>query len=54
VAQGVESEQQAKYLAVLGCEQIQGSAISRPKGFDEITSYFKGDRADMRFAALTA
>jgi EAL domain-containing protein (putative c-di-GMP-specific phosphodiesterase class I) len=54
VAVGVESEVQAKCLARLGCEQIQGSVISMPKAFDEITSYFKGDRADANFAVLTA
>jgi EAL domain-containing protein (putative c-di-GMP-specific phosphodiesterase class I) len=54
VAEGVESEKQAKYLALMGCEQIQGSVISMPKAFEEITSYFKGDRADTDFAALTA
>jgi hypothetical protein len=50
VAAGVESEEQAKCLAPMGCEQIQGSIISMPKAFDEITSYFKGDRADTDFA----
>ena len=54
VAVGIESEEQAKCLAPMGCEQIQGSIISMPKAFDEITSYFKGDRADTDVAALMA
>jgi diguanylate cyclase len=37
IAEGVEEEQQAEYLRLLRCDQIQGYLISRPLPFDEIT-----------------
>ena len=39
VAEGVESEEQAKILRLLRCDQMQGYLISKPLGFDDITRY---------------
>lgn len=39
VAEGVESEEQAKFLRLLSCDQMQGYLISKPLPFDEMTSY---------------
>jgi diguanylate cyclase (GGDEF)-like protein len=39
VAEGVESEAQAKILHVLRCEQMQGYLISKPLSFDDMTAY---------------
>jgi hypothetical protein len=47
VAAGVESEEQAKCLAPMGCEQIQGSIISMPKAFDE--NHFVLQRRSCRY-----
>jgi diguanylate cyclase (GGDEF)-like protein/PAS domain S-box-containing protein len=45
VAEGVESEEQAKILRLLGCDQIQGYLISRPLPFDGITALLAGSAA---------
>ncbi|HYL17657.1 MAG TPA: bifunctional diguanylate cyclase/phosphodiesterase, partial [Burkholderiales bacterium] len=37
IAEGVEEEQQAECLRLLRCDQIQGSLISKPVPFDEMT-----------------
>jgi EAL domain-containing protein (putative c-di-GMP-specific phosphodiesterase class I) len=37
IAEGVEDEEQAKYLRLLRCDQIQGFLISKPLPFDAIT-----------------
>lgn len=39
VAEGVESEEQAKILRLLRCDQIQGYLISKPLPFDKMTAY---------------
>ena len=36
IAEGVEEEEQAKYLRLMHCDQIQGYLISKPLPFDEI------------------
>jgi diguanylate cyclase (GGDEF)-like protein/PAS domain S-box-containing protein len=41
VAEGVESEEQAKILRLLGCDQMQGYLIARPLPFDEITAFLQ-------------
>jgi EAL domain-containing protein (putative c-di-GMP-specific phosphodiesterase class I) len=37
VAEGVESEEQAKILHLLRCDQMQGYLISKPIPFDEMS-----------------
>ena len=39
VAEGVESEEQAKILRLLRCDLMQGYLISKPLSFDDMTSY---------------
>jgi diguanylate cyclase (GGDEF)-like protein/PAS domain S-box-containing protein len=39
VAEGVESEEQAKFLRLLRCDQMQGYLISKPLSFDEMTAW---------------
>jgi diguanylate cyclase len=38
IAEGVESEEQAKILRLLRCHQMQGYLISRPLPFEEMTA----------------
>ena len=38
VAEGVESEDEAKILRLLRCDQMQGYLVSRPLPFDDITA----------------
>jgi diguanylate cyclase (GGDEF)-like protein/PAS domain S-box-containing protein len=40
IAEGVESEEQAKILRLLRCDQMQGYLISKPLPFDEIATLF--------------
>jgi diguanylate cyclase (GGDEF)-like protein len=44
VAEGVESEEQAKFLRLLRCDQMQGYLISKPLPFDEMTAYLARSR----------
>jgi diguanylate cyclase len=39
VAEGVESEEQAKILRLIGCDQMQGYLISKPVPFEEMTEF---------------
>lgn len=39
VAEGVETDAQAKLLALLRCDQIQGYLVSKPLAFDDMTAY---------------
>ncbi|MGA8708936.1 MAG: EAL domain-containing protein [Steroidobacteraceae bacterium] len=39
VAEGVETEDQAKLLAMLRCDQIQGYLVSKPLPFDDMTAF---------------
>jgi diguanylate cyclase (GGDEF)-like protein/PAS domain S-box-containing protein len=39
VAEGVESEEQAKILRLIGCDQMQGYLISKPIPFAEMTAF---------------
>jgi diguanylate cyclase (GGDEF)-like protein len=41
VAEGVESEEQAKILRLLRCDQMQGYLISKPLSFDDMTAYLR-------------
>jgi len=45
VAEGVESEEQAKILRLLRCDQMQGYLMSKPLSFDDMTEYLLRDRA---------
>jgi EAL domain-containing protein (putative c-di-GMP-specific phosphodiesterase class I) len=46
VAEGVESEEQAKILRLLGCDQIQGYLVSKPLPFDEMTAFLESRRGN--------
>jgi EAL domain-containing protein (putative c-di-GMP-specific phosphodiesterase class I) len=39
VAEGVDSEEQAKILRLLGCDQIQGFLVSVPRDFDAMAGF---------------
>jgi EAL domain-containing protein (putative c-di-GMP-specific phosphodiesterase class I) len=45
IAEGVEEEEQAKYLSLLRCDQIQGYLVSKPVPFDEITPFLRASQA---------
>jgi diguanylate cyclase (GGDEF)-like protein len=42
VAEGVESEEQAKILRLLHCDQMQGYLVSHPMSFEEMAGYLRG------------
>jgi diguanylate cyclase (GGDEF)-like protein/PAS domain S-box-containing protein len=44
VAEGVESEEQAKFLRLLRCDQMQGFLISKPLAFEDMTAYLRRSR----------
>jgi EAL domain-containing protein (putative c-di-GMP-specific phosphodiesterase class I) len=44
VAEGVEEEEQAQQLRLLGCDQIQGFLVSKPVPFDEMTRLLRAER----------
>jgi diguanylate cyclase (GGDEF)-like protein len=52
VAEGVESEEQAKFLRLLRCDQMQGYLISKPLPFDEMTAYLSRSRNSAPQSAL--
>lgn len=41
VAEGVDSEEQARFLRLLRCDEIQGYLFSRPVPFDEMNALLK-------------
>jgi EAL domain-containing protein (putative c-di-GMP-specific phosphodiesterase class I) len=41
VAEGVESEEQAKILRLLHCDQMQGYLVSHPLSFEEMAAYLR-------------
>ncbi|MBT9493330.1 MAG: EAL domain-containing protein [Paucibacter sp.] len=41
VAEGVETEEQAKILRLLRCDQMQGFLVSRPVPFEQISDYLR-------------
>ena len=45
VAEGVESEEQAKILRLVRCDQMQGYLISRPVPFDDMTTFLGRHRS---------
>jgi PAS domain S-box-containing protein/diguanylate cyclase (GGDEF)-like protein len=42
IAEGVETEEQAKLLRLLRCDEVQGYLFGRPVPFDEFTSLLEG------------
>ena len=44
VAEGVESEEQAKILRLVRCDQMQGYLISKPVSFDDMSTYLARNR----------
>ena len=44
VAEGVESEEQAKFLRLLRCDQMQGYLISKPLSCEDLTAYLARSR----------
>jgi diguanylate cyclase (GGDEF)-like protein len=42
VAEGVESQEQAKLLRLLRCDQMQGYLVSKPVAFDELSAQLGG------------
>ena len=44
IAEGVEEEQQAQYLRLLRCDQIQGYLVSKAAPFDEITHFLRASQ----------
>jgi diguanylate cyclase (GGDEF)-like protein len=44
VAEGVESEEQAKILRLVRCDQMQGYLISKPLSFDDMSAYLARNR----------
>jgi EAL domain-containing protein (putative c-di-GMP-specific phosphodiesterase class I) len=44
VAEGVESEEQAKILRLVRCDQMQGYLISKPMSFDDMSAYLARNR----------
>ncbi len=44
VAEGVDQEEQARALARLGCDQIQGYLVSRPVPKDKLLAFLHGQR----------
>jgi EAL domain-containing protein (putative c-di-GMP-specific phosphodiesterase class I) len=44
VAEGVETEEQAKILRLLRCDEMQGYLISKPLSFDQMTAYLGKSR----------
>jgi EAL domain-containing protein (putative c-di-GMP-specific phosphodiesterase class I) len=44
IAEGVESEEQAKLLRLLGCDEMQGYLISRPVPFEQMSALLERER----------
>jgi diguanylate cyclase (GGDEF)-like protein len=42
LAEGVETEEQAKFLRLLRCDEIQGFLIARPMPFEEVITFLRG------------
>ena len=43
VAEGVETEDQAKFLRLLRCDEMQGYLISKPVPAEELVALLKSD-----------
>ncbi len=44
IAEGVESEEQAKMLRLLHCDQLQGYLFCRPLSFEDMTARLASGR----------
>ncbi len=44
VAEGVDSEDQAKHLRILGCDEMQGYLFSKPLPLEELTALLEPNR----------
>ena len=44
VAEGVETEAQARLLGMLGCDQIQGYLVSKPLAFEDMAAFLNRTR----------
>ena len=45
IAEGVETEETAKYLRLLRCDEIQGYLLSKPQPFEDITPFLSAQQA---------
>jgi diguanylate cyclase len=45
IAEGVESEEQAKALRLLRCDEMQGYLFCRPVPFEQITALLEKEKA---------
>ena len=50
IAEGVEQDEQARYLRLLRCDQMQGYLVSRPLPFDDMTRFLSGAAVPQRGA----
>ncbi|HTW74998.1 MAG TPA: EAL domain-containing protein [Steroidobacteraceae bacterium] len=50
VAEGVETEEQARFLRLLGCDELQGFLFSRPLPSSGLVKLFSGPAADQQCA----
>jgi diguanylate cyclase (GGDEF)-like protein/PAS domain S-box-containing protein len=48
VAEGVETEEQAKFLRLLRCDEMQGYLISKPLPFDELMAFLRQQASNDR------
>ncbi len=46
VAEGVETEEQARFLTSLGCDELQGDLFSRPLPPDDFEAYLRREEKD--------
>jgi len=44
IAEGVETEEQARMLRLLRCDQIQGYLIARPQPLEQLTALLQAQK----------
>ena len=54
VAEGVESEEQARFLRLLRCDQMQGYLISQPLSFADMTTWLGRSRGEQEAVRRTS